>query len=298
MRNAGKGIDVVSHNDELVSVVIPTKNSAAYLENCLRSIAGQTYPSIEIIVVDGGSTDDTEKVADRYGARLYHYAPPIPIGKFDAPHKRNYGASQATGRYIYIADSDMELTASVVTDAVDLCNTGIDAVIVPEESFGSGIWVKAKKLERSCYEGDDTVEAPRFVRRDVWIALGGLDENVGGNDDWDFYQKLLDDGYKVGRIASGIYHNEGHLKLGKLFRKRFMYGRDALKYISKRPRAAATSYFPIRRAYLRNWRRFLMRPVDSAAFIIMRTTEYTAGLLGMVYTLLRDSAWKGTRRGP
>ena len=88
-----------------------------------------------------------------------------------------------------------------------------DAVIIPEDSFGEGIWARAKNLERRCYWGDDTVEAPRFVKKKVWSDLGGLDEILGGGgDDWDLYQKLLDQGYKVGRIESITFHNEGKLR--------------------------------------------------------------------------------------
>lgn len=279
------GVVMEPSNNELVSIVIPTKNSAAFLKNCLKSIADQTYPNVEVVVVDSGSTDDTEKVAACYGTRYYTFSPVLPSGTFDAPHKRNYGAKQAVGDYIYIVDSDMELMPNVVKDAVELCNKGYDAVVIPEDSFGIGIWARAKNLERRCYWGDSTVEAPRFVKKHIWDRLGGLDETVGGNDDWDFYQKLLDNGSRVGRTRSIVRHNEGHLKLSKLFRKRFMYGRDAAKYIAKRPRAATTSYFPVRKSYLNHWRLFLARPVDTGAFIVMRTAEYLGGLSGIVYSV-------------
>ncbi len=77
-------------------------------------------------------------------------------------------------------------------------------------------------------------------------------------------------------------HNEGDLTLVKLFRKRFMYGREVVKYIEKRPKASFTSFFPIRKAYIRNWRRFLREPVITVAFIVMRFTEYSAGFFGIV----------------
>src|SRR5205823_3877249 len=128
-----------------------------------------------------------------------------------------------------------------------------DAVIVPEDSFGVGIWARAKNLERQCYWGDETVEAPRFLKRQVWDEVSGLDVSVGGNDDWDLYQKLLKGGYKVGRTRSIVWHNEGHLRLRKLFKKRFMYGRHTIKYIAKRPKEGIRSYFPFRKSYLRNW---------------------------------------------
>jgi glycosyltransferase involved in cell wall biosynthesis len=272
----------------LVTVVIPAKNSGAMLGNCLKSITKQTYTQIEIIIVDGHSTDNTTALAKKYHAKLYHFVPNVAAGTFDAPHKRNYGVSKASGSFVYYVDADMELTPTVIEEAVALCNQGAAAVILPEDSFGEGIWAQAKNLERRCYWGDDTVEAPRFFKKEVWIELGGLDEALGGGgDDWDLYQKLKDGGYQVARTKSMVMHNEGKLSLIKLCKKRFMYGRDSAQYIQKRPKAGLMSYFPIRLAYIRNWRLFVARPVDSIAFIVMRSAEYLAGFAGVIYTMLR-----------
>ncbi len=272
----------------LVSIVIPGKNSGWLLEKCLSCIKKQTYKHIEIIIVDSGSKDQTASLAKKYHCKLYNYYPHVQKGLFDAPHKRNYGAKKAKGKYIYYVDADMELTPRVVTEAVNAC-IKYDAVIIREDSFGEGIWARAKNLERRCYWGDDTVEAPRFVKRSIWNKLGGLDELLGGGgDDWDFYQKLVENGYQVGRIKAIVMHNEGKLNISKLFRKRFMYGRDALKYIVKRPMIASRSYFPIRPAYLRNWRLFLGRPHDTIFFLIMRFIEYSGSGLGIIYSFIAN----------
>lgn len=273
---------------QLVTIVIPTKNSQAFLESCLKRIAAQTYSPIETLIVDSGSTDRTIAIAQKYRATVISYKPNVSSSLFDAPYKRNYGARKAKGAYVYIVDADMELSPGVVAEAVDAVMGGASAVIVPEDSFGEGIWARAKQLERRCYWGDDTVEAPRFFDKAVWKRLGGLDEDVaGGGDDWDMYQKLMENGYTVARTRAIVRHNEGRLELGKLMKKRFMYGRESLKYIRKRPKAGFVSYFPIRPSYIRNWRLFITRPVTAVAFIIMRTCEYAAGLSGVVYSFVR-----------
>jgi glycosyltransferase involved in cell wall biosynthesis len=272
----------------LVSIVIPAKNSGAMLENCLKSIKSQTYKNVEVIIVDAGSRDNTKIVAKRYKARLYNYYPRVPKGTFDAPYRRNFGIKKAKGKYVYYVDADMELTENVVKEAVGMCENGYSAIIVHEDSFGEGVWASAKNLERRCIWGDDTQESPRFVNKEVWNKLGGLDELLGGGgDDWDFFQKLKDGSYKVGWVKSLVMHNEGKLSLYKLMKKRFMYGRDSVKYIKKRPSAAVVSYFPIRKCYIVNWKRFLVRPVDSFYFIIMRTCEYVAAFAGILYSLFK-----------
>lgn len=272
-----------------VSIVIPTKNSDMFLENAFKSIKSQTYKDIEVIIVDGQSTDKTLQLAKKYNALVYQLKVDVPKGTFDAPYRRNYGVKKSKGDYVYYLDADMELEKNVVKEAVGACiKGGYDAVIIPENSFGSGPWAKAKNLERMCYWGDDSVEAPRFFKKKVWHEVGGLDVGLGGGgDDWDLYQKLLDLNKRIGRTHSMVNHNEGHLKIKKLMKKRFMYGRDSARYISKRPKQGLISYFPIRPAYIRNWKLFMTRPKDTCSFIVMRSAEYIAGFSGIMYSLLK-----------
>jgi len=277
-------------NNNIVSIIIPTKNSERFLENCLRSIKNQSYKKIEVLIIDGGSSDSTIEISKKYKTKILNYIPNVLRGKFDAPYKRNYGARMAKGKYLYYVDADMELSKNVVKEAVELCHkNGVSAIIIREDSFGKGIWAKAKNLEKRCYWGDDTQEAPRFFLSSVWKKLGGLDEGLGGGgDDWDLYQKLLEEGYSVGRIKSIVKHNEGDLRLKHLIKKRFMYGRDSLKYIKKRPTAAFKSYSPLRIGYFKNWKLIINRPVDAAALIIMRVAEYSSGFAGILYSLIKN----------
>lgn len=270
-----------------VSIIIPTKNSGEFLENTLKSIRQQSYKYIETIIIDGASTDNTVSLAKKYKCRLFTYIPIVKAGTFDAPFKRNYGVKKAKGAYVYYVDADMELPKNLVSEAVSLCRRTYDALLLPEDSFGVGVWSRAKNLERRCYWGDTGIEAPRFFKKAVWEKVGGLDEELaGGRDDGDLYYKLLDNGYKVGRTKAVVLHNEGHLTLKKLFRKKLMYGKDVLKYVSKRPKVGIYSYFPIRPSYFRNWKLFINRPLDTFFFTIMKTVESVAGIIGVLYSLI------------
>jgi len=182
----------------------------------------------------------------------------------------------------------MILTKDVVSDCVKtVTQNGYDALVVPEDSFGKGFWADCKRLERRCYWGDSVVEAPRFVKKRAWDLLGGLDEEVGGGgDDWDLRQKLLETGYRIGRIQSVVMHDEGQLSLTKLVRKRFMYGKDVLKYLKKRKGTAATSYLPLRRSFIKNWRLFAHEPLCGSGVVLMRIVEYFSGFLGIVASAL------------
>lgn len=274
----------------LVSIIIPTKNSSKYLDKCLEHVKSQSYKDIEIIIVDGKSQDidKTVKIAKKYNCRFLIFVPKVEKGLFDATKKRNYAAAKTKGEFIYHMDADMELTKHVVGEAVALCEKGVDAVIVTEDSFGEGIWAGAKNLERRFFWGDDTVESPRFFKKKVWDVLGGYDENIaGGGDDRDIYQKTRASRYKVARTKNFAMHNEGTLHLTDLWKKQFMYKREVLKYLQKRPLMSLISYFPIRKSHITNWKMFASRPKDTLLFIIMKTVESIAGISGILYSLVK-----------
>jgi glycosyltransferase involved in cell wall biosynthesis len=88
--------------DPTVTVVVPTYNRAGLIEQAIDSVLQQTYTDFEIIVVDDGSTDDTEAVVRRYGDRVrYVWTPNGGSG-----HARNVGMRHARGRYFTFLDSD------------------------------------------------------------------------------------------------------------------------------------------------------------------------------------------------
>jgi len=86
----------------LVSVVIPTYNRAAIISDSIRSVLAQTYPKLEVLVIDDGSSDDTRRVVEAFGAPVqYHYQPNAGVCA-----ARNHGLSIARGEYVALLDSD------------------------------------------------------------------------------------------------------------------------------------------------------------------------------------------------
>src|SRR5665811_835930 len=91
----------------LVSVIVPTKNSAKFLESCLRSIKSQSYKNIEIIVVDNGSIDGTKRISGKYTELILAKGP-------ERSAQKNFGVKKAKGEYIYFVDSDFILEKDVI----------------------------------------------------------------------------------------------------------------------------------------------------------------------------------------
>src|SRR5262245_55236073 len=86
----------------LVSVIIPTYNSARFLPDAIGSVLAQTFCDFEVIVIDDGSTDDTETVVARYGAAVRCIHQP----NSGVAVARNRGIEEARGRYVAFLDAD------------------------------------------------------------------------------------------------------------------------------------------------------------------------------------------------
>ena len=154
-------------NTPLISVIVTTRNNHQTLDACLRSIAAQSYGNIELIVVDNNSSDDTKDIAKRYTKLVFDKGP-------ERSAQRNFAVAKASGDYVCIIDSDMELSEDVIASCVEtVTEHKYGAVIIPEESFGEGFWAQCKKLERSFYVGVDWIEAARFFDKKIYHQAGG-----------------------------------------------------------------------------------------------------------------------------
>jgi glycosyltransferase involved in cell wall biosynthesis len=262
----------------VVSVIVTTRNNTATLDACLASIAAQTYEACELIVVDNNSTDDTKAIARGYTTHVYNKGP-------ERSAQRNYAAGRAKGEYVLIIDSDMELQPTVVADCVQAvqANSKLQAMIIPEESFGQGFWAWCKRLERSFYVGVDSIEAARFFSKHLYELVGGYDEIMTGGEDWDLTRRVRQ--YTdIGRTSAYILHNEGHPHFMRTVRKMYYYGQHAGEYFSKNPTNSALTdqSGPLARyrLFFSKPYKLFKNPVVGIGMLILKTSEYASGALG------------------
>ena len=96
------------HSAILISVVIPVKNGAATIRQCLESLTGQTIArQMEIILIDSGSTDDTTRIAAEFAVQVLS----IPAESFNHGLTRNLGVDNAKGEFIYFTVQDARLSS-------------------------------------------------------------------------------------------------------------------------------------------------------------------------------------------
>lgn len=259
----------------LVSVVVPTNNSEATIEKCLRSIEAQTYPNVEIIVVDNFSRDKTRKIAEDHKARIFESGA-------KRSEARNIGAERACGDLVVFVDSDMELDSSVVVKCVKKIREKHDGVIIPEISVGEGFWAKCKALEKVCYIGDDSIEAARFFKRAIFESVGGYDHELEAGEDWDLNQRISKAGYRIGRIDAFIKHHEGRLRLWETMSTKRHYGQTLELYRVRHPEEARHQLKLIRPAFVRNWRKLAKDPIHALGMLFMKVCESIASGIGLL----------------
>ncbi len=262
------------NNKPLVSIIIPTKNSAEFLENCLKSIKEQSYKNIEIIVVDNNSTDDTKKIARRYTDKVYNKGP-------ERSAQRNFGATKAVGDYLYFVDADFDLEKKVVEQASKEIQKGLDAVVVHNSPDTSVSWIaKVRKFETDMYKYNLDHSAARFFKKDIFKKICGYAESITAGEDYDIQNKLNKAGYKTGFIDAEALHLGEPTSIIRHMKKYYDYGKDFKNYKKTNETESSKQLGFIRPVYATNWRKFLEQPVLGVIFIIYHTFKFIFGSIG------------------
>ena len=265
----------------IITIVIATYDSERTIERCLLSIKKQSYPNIDIVVVDSSyyekeKQERCKKIIKKY-ARYFQDGPERSI-------QRNRGIKEAKGEYILILDQDMYVTSHVVEECYKkLTRQNFIALLVPEISVGVGYWTKCVALERyiTTYLEEGMNECCRFFKKNDAFAIGGYDTTIVGVEDSDFHYRMQARG-SIGKIKAHIIHDEGEVSFFGRVKKKYYYSRAFREYLIRYPCIATTQFFPLKKAYIKHWDEFLKNPTLIPGVILLRSTEVLAGFLGLV----------------
>jgi glycosyltransferase involved in cell wall biosynthesis len=212
-----------------VSIIIPTYNYGRFLRDAIDSALAQTYPPIEIIVVDDGSTDDTPQVLAEYGECIRV----IRQNNRGVAAARNRGIAAANGDYLVFLDSDdilkphsleLEIARFIADPALGLVHCATESVdgdgkLLSISQTGMEGWVATEllRLDRQVIAAPGSgIMVPRRVAEEV----GGYDETLQPSEDWDFCYRIAVR-YRVGYVSEPLLkyrlHGSGlHLNVERM----------------------------------------------------------------------------------
>ena len=258
----------------LVSIIVPTYNSEKFLEGCLESIQKQTYPHIELIVVDNNSKDNTKEIARKYTGKVFNQGP-------ERSAQVNFGVKQAQGSYVYKIDSDFILDIEVVKQCVEKMKKGFDAVVVHNSPDIRVSWIaKIRKFEVDMYKYNITHSSARFVKKEVYEKIGGFNEKITAGEDYDFQNKLNRGGYKTGFVDAEALHLGEPTNFRKHMLKYYEYGKDFVNYQSENKEESKEQLGFFRGVYIKNWRKFLKYPFLGLGFLFYSVCKFGFGGAG------------------
>ena len=103
-----------------ISVIVPVYNVENYLEKCLNSLVNQTLEEIEILVINDGSTDDSQKIIDEFQEKFSQKIKAFSKENGGLSDARNFGIDRATGNFLAFVDSDDYVSENMLQEMYDL----------------------------------------------------------------------------------------------------------------------------------------------------------------------------------
>ena len=219
----------------LVSILIPAYNAQDWIGDTIRSALAQTWPCIEIVVVDDGSKDSTLAVArqfERYGVRV------VAQKNQGASAARNNAFAHCDGDYIQWLDADDLLAPDKIAKQMELVMQGLDPRTLLSCSWGhfryrayrtkfipSSLWADLTPLEWLVHKLDENVymqTATWLVSKELTLAAGPWDIRLLGDDDGEYFCRVL-------LASKGVRF----VRAAKVYYRAFRF--DGLSYIGRFP---------------------------------------------------------------
>ena len=198
----------------MISIVIPCRNEARYIRQVLDALRDQDFTDFETIIVDGDSDDETVSIVQQYSAQQSLHLKLIHNPQRTIPSSLNLGIKNASGEIIVRLDAHSRPTKNYLQACLNALNesgaevaggawdvkagddTIIAAAIAAAVSSPLGAGDAAYRLNQNQAREVDTVPFGCF-RRETWERVGGYNEELFANEDYEFYFRLRQRGGRI-----------------------------------------------------------------------------------------------------
>lgn len=201
---------------ELVSVIIPTYNRGYIIERAIESVQKQTYSEIEILVVDDGSTDNTEEIVSKISdSRIRYIKNPKNCG---VSHTRNLGIAAAKGKYIAFQDSDDIWKPEKLQKQMDCMRQGdygmVYCAFEREFQDGAVVYYPPKEIPMQEKQGDIVRSLLRqnlvstqtmLIKKEVINQIGFFNEGMSNLEDYELALRIAKR-FKIGMVDEPLVY--------------------------------------------------------------------------------------------
>jgi glycosyltransferase involved in cell wall biosynthesis len=187
-----------------VSIITVVYNGASYLEKTIQSVLSQDYPNMEYVVIDGGSTDGTLHIIERYRAHIDYFVSEPDKGIYDAINK---GIAQCTGDVIKIQNADDILLPGSVRAAMKhlgkLPASEPVILIGQSEVLDATGAVVGRITDRAVFLGFESFNHPSwYVTSELYRRLGGYSLKYRIASDFEYYLRAKKHGSRILRVPA------------------------------------------------------------------------------------------------
>jgi len=179
-----------------ISVVVPSFNQGHFIGQTLQSITGQNYPNLELIVVDGGSTDETLEVIESFSGHIKWWVSEADNGQANAINK---GMQHASGEILAWLNSDDCLMPGALFRVAGefMSSESVDVVyghrvLINEAGKDVGKWILPEHRRFILTYADYIPQETMFWRAELWQKVGGnVDESYRFAMDWELIRRFI-----------------------------------------------------------------------------------------------------------
>ena len=214
----------------LISVITPSFNQAAFLEETILSVLGQQYPQLEYIIMDGGSSDASAQIIERYAPQLSYWQSCPDGGQADA---LNQGFARASGDILLWVNSDDMLMPGILHKIARwITDTGIPQLwmgncihfaINNEQLDTRGSRIPALHRQQQLSHIDYIIQPATCFTRAAWQLAGPLRAELHFAFDWEWFLRAQKAGVALHTVADAwaLYRlHPGHKSGGGSAQKR------------------------------------------------------------------------------
>lgn len=185
----------------IISIVTPSLNQGRFLEWTLRSVLMQNYHELEYVVMDGGSTDQTQEILAKYASRLAYFESAPDRGQADAIAR---GFTHTTGEIMAYLNSDDMLAPGALAFVAKFfeAHPNVDAiyshrVFIDENNMVQKYWILPPHWNWLMKRWDYIPQETCFWRRRIYDAVGGIDPSFHLALDYDLFSRFMERGKMV-----------------------------------------------------------------------------------------------------